>query len=780
MGICYVSGLDEEKCKCSRCKGKYLGVDPSPLPTFEGLAFEDFCSRYLKGVPDVHGIARADDELMLYEYYKKYGNFVPNLKRIDGGYKHEYSKLEDWFSNRFFKVLRRRVALTDTQATEYYDNIKRDFLRFRSSINKIFLDMTSDQKYIGTADINPVLIFLKKVIRSIDITPSSGDKDILRNYVDYVDFAGNAFVPGSALFFLELYASLKDEHIIQKFQKLVEDMDSIRAKRLVKLPLLLLIPWDHQNEAFNAWNMHGKNGIIEMATATGKTLVGLMAIEAWAQTKRKGVVRIFAHSRAILNQWRREVIDKLGLIENIYRDFTTPIYCNGLEIHFNTVQTVYKRPEDFKADLLIVDEVHHGAAKEFRKALTIKCLWKMGLSATIEGGEREYWLRELLGPVVYQYPLQEALKDGIVPKFEWKLHTVYLSIEEERKFEEISRKINKMFKKIAHDMETVQKVEPKKDVINDLYDFIKLVEKARYRGVEIPDDWRLLQSLILQRRWLIHRSRPKLDHAIELAKYFSIQKKVIVFTMDINSCALIANELSQNNDNIFVIHSDIEEDVNKRIVQFKNAKYGALIGARMLDEGIDIPDAEIGINVSSSKTRLQLVQRMGRILRMQKDKRPVFHHYIAVPGPDYYLHEEDNLTFLDDLSWVQDTALKIGVHAEFEKEEIPFERLRSDAEEMIRKRFSERKIPTLPSYGTFRLEYVLSLLEDAIEKIVHQLNELDSDEQISDAKWATIVRKAHDKKIDEPLNIPGYWWILVLGNRTPQGIKGIFREYGVI
>lgn len=779
MGICYVSGLDEEKCKCNRCKGKYLGIDSSPLPASEGLTFEHFYSRYLKDVSDIQGIARADDELMLYEYYKKYRNFIPNLRWSHGGYRHEYSQLEDWFSKRFFKVLRDRVSLTDSQATKYYDNIEKDFLRFRNSINKIFLDITTEQKYIGAADVNRVLIFLKKVIRSLDIPPNN--KDILRNYVDYVDFAGNAFVPGSALFFLELYASLKDEDILQKFQKLVEDMDEGEARRLVKLPLVLLIPWEHQNAAFKAWNMQDRNGIIEMATATGKTLVGLMAIESLAQTKRKGIVRIFAHSRAILNQWRREVIDKLGLIEDIHRDFTTPIYCNGLKIHFNTVQTVYKRPEEFKADLLIVDEVHHEAAKEFRKALTIKCPWKLGLSATIEGGEREYWLRDLLGPVVYQYPLQKALEDGIVPKFEWKLHTVYLSIEEERKFEEITRKINKMFKKIAQDTETIQKIEPKKNLIEDLYEFIKLAEKARYREVEIPDDWKLLQSLILQRRWLIHRSRPKLNHAIELARHFSTQKKVIVFTMDINSCELIATELLRDNDNVFVIHSDIEEDVNKLIVQFKNAKYGALIGARMLDEGIDIPDAEIGINVSSSKTRLQLVQRMGRILRMQKGKRPVFYHYIAVPGPDYYLHEEDNLTFLDDLSWVQDTALKIGVHAELEKEEIPFERLRLDAEDMIRKRFSERKIPTLPSYGTFRLEYVLTLFsEETIEKIAHQLDKLESDKQISDVEWANIVRKAHDKKIDEPLNIPGYWWILVIGNRTPQGIKDIFKDYGVI
>jgi len=767
MGICYVSGLDEEKCRCKKCKDR----------EGTGMTFEEFYNKYLKKVPEVQGISIADDELMLYEYYKKYGNFVPTLKWVEVGYKREYSKLESWFSKRFFKVLRDRVAMTDSNATKYYNDIEQDFIKFRNSLNKIYLDVISDQKYIGTADINPVLIFLKKVVRCIT-TWNSSDEDKVRNYMDYIDIAGNMFAPGSALFFLELYASLKDENVISKLHEFIEKMDSTKVKRLVKCPLVLLIPWKHQNEAFEAWNKNGKKGIIEMATATGKTLVGFMAIEALAQTKRKGVVRIFAHSKAILNQWKREAIDKLGLIANVNEDYKESIYCNGLEIHFNTLQTVYKRPEDFPTDLLIVDEVHHGAAFEFRKALSVDCKWKMGLSATIEGDVKTNILERELGPIVYSFSLKEALEKGVLPKFEWKLHTVYLSIEEEKEFENISKKISNKFKYISNDVETIQKITGKeKEVIEDLYDFVKLVEKARYKKIDLPDEWRLLQSLILQRRWLIHRSRPKLDHAIELAKCLSTKNKVIVFTMDIESCNLIGNELLQSNDNVFVVHSDIGEDVNKRIVQFKNAKYGVLIGARMLDEGIDIPDAEIGINVSSSKTRLQLVQRMGRILRMQKGKHPIFHHYIAVPGPEYYLYEEDNLTFLDDLSWVQDTALKIGVHAELENEEISFKRLRLDAEKMIRKRFFEGKIHTLPSYGTFRLEYVLSMFsKDAIKKIVKQLNELDSNYQISDVEWANIIRRAHDKKTDEPLNMPGYWWILVLGNRDPRRIKNIFKK----
>jgi hypothetical protein len=197
----------------------------------------------------------------------------------------------------------------------------------------------------------------------------------------------------------------------------------------------------------------------------------------------------------------------------------------------------------------------------------------------------------------------------------------------------------------------------------------------------------------------------------------------------------------------------------------------------MLDEGIDIPDAEIGINVSSSKTRLQLVQRMGRILRMKKDKKPVFHHFLAVPGPEFFIENEDNLAFLDDISWVQDTALKMGVNAELEKDDIPYEQLRLDSEKMIQERYHEKEIKSLPGYGTLRLKNIInSFTTDVINKIISQLNEIDTEHIITNTEWANIIRIAHDKNINDPLNIPGYWWILVLGKRNSKFIKLIFKD----
>jgi hypothetical protein len=469
MATCYKCNERPAKVGllCEHCsKGALLGVSSSIYDS-HGIYYEDFSTKYL-GKDDVKAIYRADDELMLYEYYKRYGNFTPSLKYIDGSYKNEYSKLENWFFNRFFNILKERVSKVDPQVldSKYYDDVKNNFIKFRASINGIILDVDDKYlKYVGIADVNPMLIFFKKVIRSLNIAP------------DYVDIAGNLFVPGSAMFFLELYALLKDKNIIWRFQNIVEGMSEDYSEDLINRPIVLLMPWEHQEEAIEKWTNNERKGIIEMATATGKTLVGLMAIEALSKAKSKCVVRIFAHSTLILNQWRREAIEKLGLIVDAQKDYTAPIYCEGMEIHLNTLQTVYKRPEDFPADLLIVDEVHHSAAYEFRKALTIKCDWKMGLSATIEGEARTNILERELGPIVYKFSLKEAINKGVLPKFEWKLHTVNLSITEEKEFAIISKNISAIFNSISDDRETINKISNgKKNTLVDLYDFIKFTE----------------------------------------------------------------------------------------------------------------------------------------------------------------------------------------------------------------------------------------------------------------------------------------------------------------
>ena len=63
---------------------------------------------------------------------------------------------------------------------------------------------------------------------------------------------------------------------------------------------------------------------------------------------------------------------------------------------------------------------------------------------------------------------------------------------------------------------------------------------------------------------------------------------------------------------------------------FKDKKYQALVAIKCLDEGIDIPSACRGILMASSTNPREYVQRIGRIIRQDKDKKLAYLYDICV------------------------------------------------------------------------------------------------------------------------------------------------------
>jgi superfamily II DNA or RNA helicase len=51
--------------------------------------------------------------------------------------------------------------------------------------------------------------------------------------------------------------------------------------------------------------------------------------------------------------------------------------------------------------------------------------------------------------------------------------------------------------------------------------------------------------------------------------------------------------------------------------------------SRVLNEGVDIPAAQVGVVLSGTSTVREHVQRLGRILRPQKGKRAVLYEVVT-------------------------------------------------------------------------------------------------------------------------------------------------------
>jgi superfamily II DNA or RNA helicase len=765
-----LSGPGEDMPQCARCGGitaEFEGVCRKCRNNIYGydncMTWDEFYHAELADKDDIASIALADEELLLYHYYCWERDVLgsptvsPRLRK-DGQYRSQYMEMNKWFASRFFSILRQRWEFDpqDDDVNRY--RLEDNFMDFNRQVGKLLIGVASSSNGTGRTGSDRTHLLFTKLMKINGIDPM---------VLEGID---QAFIPGSALYFLELYMQLHNVEALEKFQSCISRLGKKDADALIDRPMVIPLEWEHQKCAFQAWERNGHIGIIEMATGTGKTLVGLMAIEKLHREVSNGTVLVLGPSKAILNQWRREVIDKLGLRSDVSQDYTHPLIVREFKITFETFQSAYRQPWAYEADLLIVDEVHHGAARSFKEALRIKATWRMGLSATVEGEVRGKVLASELGRTVFNFSLEDAIRKNVLPKFKWKIHPTYLSVTEEDEFTKLSREIKARFQMVRGDSKTIKTITRGEMIeLRDLHDFTNLLEIARYRGIELPETWKALQVQILRRRWIIHRSQPKLEQAIELARSMVQTKKIIMFAMDTGTCDRIAAELKNECQNVFVAHSRTGTDANEQILKFRKARDGILIGAKMLEEGIDIPDADVGISVSSSKSRLQLIQRMGRILRNKPGKKPVFHHYLALPDPSRYVAEEDDLRYMDDLSWAQETALKLGMYAELVEEEIELSKVRMGAEEMMRKRICERRQEDAPGMGTVKVANVIKMMpEDVRERLISIIGNIKPSSKVTDRQWAELLREAYGRRENEPLSLPGSWYLLIAADRSPE------------
>src|SRR5207247_9953103 len=62
--------------------------------------------------------------------------------------------------------------------------------------------------------------------------------------------------------------------------------------------------------------------------------------------------------------------------------------------------------------------------------------------------------------------------------------------------------------------------------------------------------------------------------------------------------------------------------------RFRSGAYSKLVTGRVLNEGVDVPDANVAIVVSGSATPREQIQRLGRVLR-PKDQEAVLYEIVA-------------------------------------------------------------------------------------------------------------------------------------------------------
>jgi len=754
--------------------------------------FEEYHDEELDRLPEWEQVIQLDGKITNNELLGRYlGPVGPN----------EWPKLEAYYSERFSQFVIKRIdGIVDTTPIEIHQE---EFDEFRKDILQINQALSMDVSETAATIPEPAEQLLLKRLRNRGYNPNDLD-------VSHIE-------RGGPLYLLELFVTAarqqanselqSDGGVAQIEPSKTTDPQSEAADRLVEIlidetstlggldpdhvkselryPVLMISLWFNQLKGLNRWLDEGRHGILEMATATGKTVAGIAAIahlcgdlpdhpQHEPRTEDANIL-IVAHSNAILSQWKRELSEKLGLPHGVLQADAQPS-----DLHFSTgtiqFQTAYSLLPSYDPDLkphydlVIVDEVHHYSnEKGFGQAVKRPSFDDiLGLSATIGKEEDD--------------PLRDTIENEIIPNFEWKVHPTALDPDEREEWRKSTRSITNKFNEIQSSNESHRILEDLSIPFNrleDLGDFVQAQKAIPYSEHDPPDAWEELQNAIYSRTDIRHRSQPKIQSAIDLAQDYLTKRdniKIVMFSMRIETTEEIQAALSAHTDHAYAVHSQVasstrkkDQIINERIRKFSNADRGVLIAPQLLDEGIDVPDAEIGINVAGTKTKLQLVQRMGRVLRKHGSQEPRFHHFVAIPDQDF-VPGLDSKAYVQELNWVHELGELIRQQPQIEPADVD-EEILEQAEERGYELWAQHLVEEW-EVETVQGSVELKEVFDALTLEIAQQLRTDIDysgDRVPESDWKqTLSTLRNEHSISTLQKI---WWLFPLYRDRPQHLQ---------
>jgi superfamily II DNA or RNA helicase len=187
--------------------------------------------------------------------------------------------------------------------------------------------------------------------------------------------------------------------------------------------------YPYQREAFRRWVENGGRGVVCIATAGGKTFIGLKAIEELKQS-----TLVLVPTLALVDQWVERLREKLGVEAGVLGG-------GKHEIGWVTVSTydsayIYAEELGDKFGLLIADEVHHLFAPGYRQAAEMLAApFRLGLTSTLHRADmRHLDAPRLVGGVVYEAGHEELAGTYVAPCEHRKVF-VELTPEEKAEYE---------------------------------------------------------------------------------------------------------------------------------------------------------------------------------------------------------------------------------------------------------------------------------------------------------------------------------------------------------
>ena len=130
----------------------------------------------------------------------------------------------------------------------------------------------------------------------------------------------------------------------------------------------------------------------------------------------------------------------------------------------------------------------------------------------------------------------------------------------------------------------------------------------------------------------------------------------MVFHEDIDSASQIYKILEQRKNKVAIYHSEMSPQLRRlNLKKFRKGLIDVLVCIRALDEGVDIPEAEVAVIAAATNSRRQRIQRIGRVVRKNpgKDTARIYSVYATDSERDILLQESNSFAGVAKVKWLR-------------------------------------------------------------------------------------------------------------------------------
>jgi superfamily II DNA or RNA helicase len=336
-----------------------------------------------------------------------------------------------------------------------------------------------------------------------------------------------------------------------------------------------------------------------LPTGSGKTRIALGAI---ASTRTPCLCLV--PTRALVDQWTSALA---AVWDGPIGQFGDGVRVLG-PVTMATFASAYRHMARIgdKFGLLIVDEAHHfgQGGRDETLEMSIAPL-RLGLTATPPApGPAARRLASLIGPLVFERTIADLAGRYLAPleRITWRLT---LDPDERREHDalwETYRQARRAFEG--------------NHLGGSWEDFL-------HQAARTDDGRRGIAAWRRARRILAFPRRKR--EALALLLRHHRTQRTLVFVADNETAYRVAREHL-----VMPLTCDIGRAERQAVLdRFRAGTLRALVSAQVLNEGLDVPDAEVGIVVAGRMGSREHVQRVGRLLRPGEGKRALVYELVV-------------------------------------------------------------------------------------------------------------------------------------------------------